>query len=148
MKIARGTLLLVVDGSQMMVLRNDGDTVEPDLTVIEERHAESEKNSEIMADAPGLAFSSTGFGRDTKSRADPHQEAEDRFVAEAAEAFAGHAADQKGDLIIAAPPAALGVIRRKYNAAVKDRLTGEIAKDFANHPVDEIARLVMAYEPG
>ncbi|MXP48272.1 Host attachment protein [Altererythrobacter luteolus] len=147
MKIARGTLLLVVDGSQMMVLRNDGDTVEPELTVIEERRAESEKNADIMADAPGLGFSSAGFGRDTKSRADPHQEAEDRFVIKAAEAFAGHAADQKGDLIIAAPPAALGVLRRKYDAAVKDRLAGEIAKDFANHPVDEIARLVIAYEP-
>lgn len=37
MKLAHGTILLIVDGAQMMLLRNDGDTIDPDLAVLENR---------------------------------------------------------------------------------------------------------------
>ncbi|WP_114520880.1 host attachment family protein [Altererythrobacter sp. ZODW24] len=145
MKLARGTMLLIVDGSQMLLLRNDGDTVVPDLAVIAQRKVASSKNREILSDAPGIGFASGGHGRDTYDKADPHQENEDRFVADAAKALAQAAAENKGSLIVVAPPTALGVLRRHYDQTVKQRLIAEISKDFTNHPVDEVARLIMSH---
>ena len=86
-----------------------------------------------------------GEGRDTYEKADPHQENEDRFVAEAADLLTKVVEVERGGVIVVAPPAALGVLRKHYDPALKKRLIGEIAKEFTNHPVDEIARLTMAY---
>ena len=145
MKLAHGTILLVVDGSQMMVLRNQGDTVAPDLVVVKHNAIETPKNSDIQADAPGVGFPRMGQGRDTYDKADPRRLNEDHFVAQAASALARLAKTHKGDLIVVAPPPALGVLRRHYDPSVKQRMIAEIPKDFSNHPVQEIARLIMAY---
>jgi protein required for attachment to host cells len=45
-------------------------------------------------------------------------------------------------LIVVAPPAALGEMRKHYHKEVQSRLVGEIAKDLANHPVPEIEKII------
>lgn len=45
-------------------------------------------------------------------------------------------------LIVVAPPAALGEMRKHYHKEVQNRLVGEIAKDLSNHPVPEIERII------
>ena len=145
MKIAHGTNLLVVDGTQMLILRNDGDTRNPDLVVLHNQAIANPSNRDLLADAPGVGFASGGFGRDTKDKADPHQENEDRFVADAAAAFVQMPEAQNGSVIVIAPPRALGVLRKHFNPAVKSRVIAEIAKDLTNHPVEEIARLIMQH---
>lgn len=147
MKMKNGTILMVADGSRMLLLRNEGDTVYPDLKVIEHRAFENPSNREILSDAPGVGFSSVTSGRDTYDKADPHQENEDRFAANAATVLASAVDKMDGDLIVVAPPDTLGVMRRHYSRTVKSRLLGEIAKDLTKHPVPEIARLVAAHLP-
>ncbi len=144
MKLARDTIVLVLDGSQFMLLRNEGDTIKPELAVIENHKTDSLSNRDLLADAPGVGFSRMGHGRDTYDKADPHQESEDRFAAEAAEVLARAMAAERGDLIVAASARALGVLRKHYDPAVKKRLIAEIAKDLTNHPVDEITKVIMA----
>lgn len=145
MKLAQGTILLVVDGAQMMLLRNDGDTIDPDLAVLENREVENPNNRDLLTDAPSIGYARAGYGRDTHDNADPHQENEDRFVAQAADSLTKTISGQRGDVIVIAPPSALGVLRKNYNTEVKMRLIAEIPKDYTNHPVAEIARLVMAH---
>ena len=144
MKLAHGTILFVVDGEKMLILRNDGDTIHPDLAVIDSRKIENPSNRTLLSDAPGVGFASAGFGKDTYDKADPHQTNEDRFVAESTKALTRAISEQEGDLIVVAPPTALGVLRKHYNLAVKKRVIAEVAKDFTNHPVDQIARIIMA----
>lgn len=146
MKLKSGTLVMVADGSRMLLLRNEGDVAKPDLRVIEHRAFQNPSNREILSDAPGVGHASLVPGRATLDEADPHQENEDRFAADAAAALATAAGEHEGEVIIVAPPDTLGVLRRHYGRGVKARLTAEIAKDLTKHPVPEITRLVMAYE--
>lgn len=144
MRIATGTLVLVADGSKMLLLRNDGDAVYPELNVIEHRTIGNPPNREQMSDAPGISFSSMGTERDTYEEADPHQQREDRFAAEAAAALSKTVKVNEGDVIVVAPPDTLGVLRRHYDGATTARLIVEIDKDLTGHPVPEITRLLMA----
>lgn len=144
MKIGAGTIVLVADGAKMLLLRNIGDAVYPELDVIAHRTIDNPPNREQMSDAPGLSFSSMGTGRSTYQEGNPHQEKEDRFAAEAAAALTKAVKEDEGDVIVVAPPNTLGVLRHHYDRVTTQRLITEIDKDLAGHPVPEITRLILA----
>lgn len=144
MRLPHDIVILVADGSRMLLLKNDGDPVCPDLRVIGHRQMENPSNRELLSDAPGLGFASGYPGRDTFSKSDPHQANEDRFLAGAAEALA-EVADSASGLIVVAPPDALGELRRHYDARVRKALVAEIDRDLVKHPVDEITRLLSVH---
>lgn len=144
MRLEPGMIMLVADGSRMLLLRNEGDEVYPDLRVIMHRGFDNLPNRDLMTDAPGVGHASGYRGRATFAEADPHQANEDRFVAEAATALGKMAQENHGNLVVVAPRHALGVLRRHYDRTVKARLVAEIAKDLTKHPVDEITRLIVA----
>ncbi len=146
MRLKTGTMVMVADGSRFLLLRNDGDALHPELRVIEHRSFENPANRELLSDAPGVSFSAISPGRDTFDKTDPHQENENRFAADAAKALAAAAQSMDGELIVAAPPDTLGVMRRHYDRKIKARLLAEIDKDFTKHPVGEITRLILAHE--
>jgi protein required for attachment to host cells len=142
MRLRARTMVLVADGSRMLLLRNNGDAKYPELHVIAHRKIVNPPNHEQMSDAPGVAFSSAGFGRSAYPADDPHQEAEDRFAMEAAAELAKCCAEGDGDVIVVAPSDTLGTLRRHYSPLVKSRLVAEIDKDLTKHPVPEITRLI------
>lgn len=144
MKITAGTIVLVADGAKMLLLRNIGDAVYPELDVIAHRTLDNPPNREQMSDAPGLSFSSMGTGRSAYQEANPHQEREDRFAEEAAIALATAVKEDEGDIIVVAPPDTLGILRHHYDRATTERLVTEIDKDLTGHPVPEITRLILA----
>ena len=146
MRLVKGALVLVVDGGRVLVMRNAGDALDPALEVVEHRTHPNPANRDWLADAPGLAFSTGHPGRSTTGKADPHQASEDRFFEEALVAAGELAQREAADLIVVAPPRALGILRAGYTPALRARLVAEIGKDLAKHPVDEIARLLNAYE--
>lgn len=145
MKLRHETIVLVADGSRMLLLRNQGDAVYPDLRVIEHRERENPANRKLRSDAPGVAHSMGHPGRSTMDDGDPHQDSEDRFIAEAADALARVAAEGHNGIVVVAPPAALGALRRHYHPVLADRLIAEIDKDLTRHPVDAIADLLVAH---
>lgn len=146
MRLKSGTIVMVADGSRMLLLRNEGDALHPELKVIEHRSFENPSNREILSDAPGTGHYRLDPGRSTFDEADPHQENEDRFAADSAKVLTIAAGEHSGELIVVAPPDTLGVLRRHYDRNVKARLTAEIAKDFTKHSVQEITRLVEAHQ--
>lgn len=147
MKIASGTLVLVVDGAKLLLLRNEGSAASPDLKVLEHRVIDNPPNREQRADAPGLSYSSAGPLRSTYQEADIHQQREDRFAVEAAGALADLAGREDGGIIVIAPPSTLSTLRRHYDRATQGRLLAEMDKDLTGHPVAHIAELVAAWEP-
>ena len=88
MRIAYGTILLVTDGSRMLVMRNEGDALYPELSAIAHREIDNPPNREQPTDAPGVSFSSMDGTRSSAQQADIHQLRDDRFAIEAAEALA------------------------------------------------------------
>lgn len=142
MKIAYGTILLVTDGSKMLVMRNEGDALYPELSVIKHREIDNPPNRQQLTDAPGVSVSSVGSIRNSYQQADTHQLRENHFAVEAAAALAEAAAGHDVDIIVIAPPATLHVLRDHYTPAVEKRLIAEVDKDLVKHPSAEIVRLL------
>lgn len=143
MGIAKDTLVLVTDGRKMLFLRNEGDSEYMNLTV--ERHAEREDapDRELSTDAPGSVFQSGTAGRASYQETDFHQLEEDRWVHDAADRVNARALRQDFEqLVIIAPPKALGELRKKLHKETEKRTILEIDKEMTNQPLEEIEKLI------
>lgn len=146
MILPSGTIILVADGARMLLLRNAGDAIDPDLQVIEHRQCQSLSSRELASDAPGVNLSSGGKARHGYDKGDPHDSEEVHFLHSAANALDKVIDDDTKPVIIAAPPRALAILRRAYSASVKNLLSTELDKDFTHLPVNEIAQRLAALE--
>jgi protein required for attachment to host cells len=140
MRIPHDACILVADGRKMLFFRNEGDADAPSLIVEDQKLQANPADRHQKTDAAGQASSTTGG---TMGEVDFHQQAEDRFAAEAAEILRKRAlANDFESLIIVAPPKTLGEMRKHYHKAVSDKLAGELDKDLTGHPVDQIEKLL------
>lgn len=147
MQIPHDAFIVVADGRKMLFFRNEGDEAHPNLEIERKRQQDNPPDGDQKSDAPGRAFSSVGAARSAMEETDFHQLEEDRFAAETAELLRKRALNNDFDkLIIVAPPATLGELRKHYHKEVENRLIGEIAKDLTGHPVPEIERIIVAEE--
>lgn len=144
MILPHDTLVLLADGAHLLVLRNRGDAVTPDLEVIAHRKASAPANRDLVTDAPGTSFSSASPRRSSYDQTDAHQGKEERFLIEAADALAEVASERRGGIIVAAPPSALGILRRSYSDDTRTRLIAEFDKDLTALPVDDVTRWLLA----
>ena len=143
MKIAADMWIAVVDGSKGLVLVNDGNAVEPKLSVRRVYGLDNPPTHEQGRDQPPRAYDAGGTHRSAMEAPDLHQKAEDRFVQEFVrelEVDAEAGAFEK--LVIVAPPVALGELRRHVGPALAKRIVKEIAADYVKMPVPEIAKAV------
>jgi protein required for attachment to host cells len=142
MQIDHDAVVLVADGRKMLFFRNAGDEAYPKLETEAVRHQDNPAHLDQASDKAGQS-SSTGTISGTMGENDFHVLEEQRFAAEAADLLKRRAlANEYGKLIIVAPPAALGEMRKHYHKEVERRLIGELAKDLTNHPVPEIERII------
>ena len=145
MQIPNGTFVVVADGRKMLFFRNEGDADYPQLELDRKRRQDNPPNREIKTDEAGRVHASAGTARSKMGETDFHQLEEDRFAAETADLLYRRAHD--GDyekLVVIAPPATLGELRRHYHKEVEQRLLGEIGKDLTKHPVEEIEKIILA----
>lgn len=146
MKIAHQALVMVVDGGKMLLFRNTGDDVHPNLEVEEAIAQINPADRDQGTDRPGRTSSSAGGsgGRSAMDETDFHQQAEDRFASDAAKMLNRQAsAGDYEKLIIVAPPKMLGEMRQYYEKPLQDRLVGEISKTLTGHPVAEIEQIIL-----
>ena len=145
MRIDHDALVMVVDGGKMLLFRNEGDADYPNLRVEQAIENANPKDLEQRTDAPGRAFASVGGARSAMGETDFHDQQEDRFAADAVDLLNRRAvANEYERLIIVAPPAMLGEMRKHYNKALGARLVGEIAKDLTGHHPPDIERAISA----
>ena len=146
-KPAHGTLTWVVaaDGERALFFRNEGidRKLEPIPELIE-RHRLPDTH-EMMSDRAGHRSggpASAGSGA-TVPRNDPHEFAEKRFVERLARELNQAALAKQFDrLIIAAPPRALGNIRKALSKQAAERIAAEYDKDFTKSPAPDLAEHV------
>ena len=103
---------------------------------------------ELISDAPGRSFDSTGSGRHAmEPNTGVKEEQRRRFVKEMTDRL--QAAYLKGDftqLVLLAAPAVLGVIRKSLTADLKKIVIKEIPKDVIGQDVGKIqSQLVRAF---
>lgn len=142
MWIDHDAMVLVADGRKMLLFRNRGDRLSPNLEAETVKVQENGYDRDQSSDLSGRAPSIIG-GQATMGKTDYHEQEETRFAIEATDLLRRRAlANEFEKLIIVAPPTALGEMRKHYHKEVQSRLVGEIPKDLANHPVPEIERII------
>lgn len=149
MKIENGTVLMVLDGTKMLLFRNDGDAKYPVLTTLAHENSANPPSSRQGTDAPGRTHSSMGDGRSSSyGETDWHQQSEDHFARHAAEVLEQAASRLKDEgVVVIAAPRTLGEMRKHYGRETGRRLLGEISKDLAGQMTDRIIEVIVAHSP-
>lgn len=144
LKVGSGAWIVVCDGNKALILENSGDKQYPDLRTREVFEQNNPKTSEQGTDRPGRSHSSAGPGRSAVGQTDWHDQAELKFLKQLAEKIhlAVHGGETK-ELVIVAPPRALGMIRENYTPAIKQALREEIDKDLVKMPLDQIEKNLL-----
>ncbi len=139
--IAAGEWLVVCDARKMLFLSNGGTRERPSFSVEAEAKRSDRRDRELATDRPGRLDAPADGPRSAVEQTSFHDLEEDAFMAEVAERIAAAVNGGKlRSLVVAAPPRALGVLRRHYSEPVRKLLRAEIDSDFANMPVAEIER--------
>jgi protein required for attachment to host cells len=146
MQLAHNSFVVVADGRKMLLLRNEGDAVHPNLEVVDVDIQDNPADRDQSSDRPGRSFQSSGPGhRSAFEETDFHQLEEDRFAAATADILKRRAL--RGDfekLVVVAPPPTLGELRKHYHKSVLERISGELAKDLTGHPIKSIETIIVA----
>jgi len=144
-KIKQGDWVVVCDGAKALVLENVGDEKFLNLKTKQVFEQPDLATREVGTDQPGRAFASVGNVRSAMDQTDWHEQSEKVFLEQLA-ARLDHAVKDGAirNLILIAPPRALGVLRRSYSHDLKNVLRAEVDKDLVKLPVHEIERHLAA----
>jgi protein required for attachment to host cells len=143
MKIKSRQWVVVADGSRGLVLVNEGTALEPKLHVTRTYGQDNPKTSDQGRDKPPRTFESTSPRRSAAETPDLHQRAEDQFVTGImAELAKDAAAGAFQEIVIAAPPVALGTMRKAATKELAARIVAWIDKDLTKEPVPAITAAV------
>lgn len=133
--------VLVCDGGKAILAENAGDAAAPNLEVRETFAHPDPPTREQGTDRPGRKFASVGDRRSATEPTDFHAQAEEDFLKEIA-IRVEHDIDEHhiANLVIVAPPRAIGVLRRAFSPQVKNVIRHEVEKDYVHMPMWEIER--------
>jgi protein required for attachment to host cells len=133
--------IVATDGGKALIMRNDGTAFEPQLTVLRKHDQDVPPTRDLGTDKPGRTHASVGPGRSAMEPTDFHQQAEDRLMAEVAAGLAEDLRQQKfSSLVVAAAPAALGVLRKAMSEELRKAVVAEVPKDFTKMDIPQLGR--------
>ncbi|MCM2474057.1 host attachment protein [Rhizobium sp. CG5] len=143
--IATKAWVIVCDGAKALFLQNVGTANAVNLSVVEQMSQPDEATRDLGTDRPGRAFQSEGSARSAMEETDWHEKAEADFLLAVAGRLA--ALVENGDIqdmVLIAPPKALGLLRPALGAGINNVLRAEIAKDYVKLPVADIEKHLAA----
>jgi protein required for attachment to host cells len=133
MLLPTGATVAVADGEKLILFHNTGHDGVPQLTLSPSAGVD---NDHAGAD-PGHHSSS--------ANPDHGQAAEDGFSVGVADLLNRRVlAGKIADLVVIAPPRALGELRKHYSEQLSQVLRGEIAKELTGHSVQDIEKAIEA----
>ncbi|MDH7794154.1 MULTISPECIES: host attachment family protein [unclassified Beijerinckia] len=134
--------LLVCDGAKALFLCNVGNALRPQLSVERELHGDTARNGELASDRPGRMSTPAG-PKSAMEPTDLQTLEEEAFVKNAVAEFEIHCRAHKvKQVIIAAPPKSLAIIRQIASKELMDRCVAQVAKDYVSHPMSDLVRLL------
>ncbi|MBB5751303.1 host attachment protein [Prosthecomicrobium pneumaticum] len=133
--------VVVCDGAKALAFRNEGDSELVNLWPVDVMLQPNLPARALGTDRPGRSFQSHGAARSALADVDRHEEAEEAFLAAVAEAVDKAVAEHSvRDLILVAPPRALGVLRKHLAPTTKAIISAEIGKDLVHLSTYEIQK--------
>ena len=143
MKLKTGLWVVVADGSRAIVLENQGTAANPALKVLRVYDQDNPRTHELGRDQSPRTVQSAGRRKSALETPDLHQVAEDRFI-EGIVVDLQHevASGALGQVVVVAPPVALGSFRKCANDHLSKRVVAWIDKDLTKMPVPVITEAV------
>jgi protein required for attachment to host cells len=136
--------VLICDGGKAILAENAGDAQAPNLQVRETFEHPDPPTHEQGTDKPGRKFSSASEARSTTEQTDFHTLAEEAFLKKIARRVERDIGDRHiENLIVVAPPKAIGVLRRVFPNAVRNVVRHEVEKDYVHMPMYEVERHLL-----
>lgn len=133
--------ILVCDGRKALLLQNVGDRVYPKLETRENFEHKVPPTHELGTQGPGRVINSAGGGHASVAQTDYHLQEEQRFLAHLAQHLDRYASEHKiKDLVLVAPPRALGMLREALPHHLRALVRAEVDKDYVSQPVYEIEK--------
>lgn len=131
--------IVATDGGRALILRNDGTTLQPRLTVLRKHDQNVPPTRDLGTDKPGRTHPGIGPGRASIEPTDLHQQAEDRLMKEVAAGLAEDLREGKfSTLIVAAAPTSLGTLRKAMSDELRKVVAAEVAKNFTGMDVGKL----------
>lgn len=131
--------IVATDGGRALIMRNDGTTAEPRLTMLRKHDQDVPPTRDLGTDKPGRTHARIGPGRAAIEPTDLHQQAEDRLMADVAAALLSDLQQQNFEsLVIAAAPTALGALRKAMHDELRKTVVAEVPKDFTKLPLPQL----------
>lgn len=144
-KVPWKSWVVVCDGAKALILQNAGDAEILNLQVQETFGHPDEADRDLGADKPGRSHQPDGIGGSAVEETSWHDQAEEDFLKEVAAKVDGLVHDKSArQIILIAPPKALGTLRPNLSADAQAVITAEVPKDLTNLPVDQIERHLAA----
>lgn len=139
-RIPSDALVLVGDGRKALFLRNRGSAAQPRLETERVLEQDNPATRDQGADRPGRRADNASHVS-AMSETDWHQLGEQRFAAEVAETlYRARHAGRYHKLVVIAPPATLGVLRKTWHKEVAESLIAECPKDLTGQDLGSIER--------
>jgi len=137
--LPRGAWIVVADGQRALFLHNDGDEVYPNLRTAQVIAHENPPTHEQGADRPGRYADTPDAHRSAYEETDWHRIEEEKFLGRVADLLKeGVNAGRYEKIVLVAPPAALGVLRKALDRQVSGHIIAEVGKDLTKQPVSDI----------
>lgn len=144
-KLKTGDWVVVCDGRKALVFENVGDAKFPSLKIVETREQFDPPTREQGADHPGRVHEALGMSRSSVAQTDWHDQAERDFLRRLSVYLdAAVGAGRPKQLVVVAPPRALGMLRESYTPRLRRAVKVEIDRDLVYAPVHEIERRFVA----
>lgn len=141
LQIPRDGCVLVGDGHKVLLLRNQGDEVHPNLQVEQELKAPDNPRTRLQGSDRPPRMVTTASQRSAIEQTDWHDVAEVQFAKDAVSALEEVCSHRQVEgIVIVAPPRMLATIRQAMPDAIGKRVIAEIDKDLTKIPVYEIER--------
>jgi len=133
--------VLICDGAKAILAENAGDALAPNLEVRETFEHPDPPTHEQGTDRPGRKFASVGDMRSATEPTDFHTQGEEEFLRQIASRVEHEIGERRiADLVVVAPPRAIGVLRRAFSPRVKSVVQHEVEKDYVHMPIWEVER--------
>jgi protein required for attachment to host cells len=144
MIISRQAWIVVADGGRANIYKNVGEIGEIKLTLVRSNNQHTEHTHELGRDRPGRLNDNSGFSKSALESTDIHQVEEDKFLRAVVDHLAQDVQNgQCKEIVLIAPPHALGELRKQLPANVAKLVVSEIGKDYTHMAINELQKTLM-----
>jgi protein required for attachment to host cells len=134
-----GGWVLVCDGAKALIFSNSGSAMKPHLELVDVAVQKLAMAHDLGTDRPGRVYQSVGSARSANEETDWHEVGETDFLNATVQTLDALVAEHHvKNLVIVAPPKALGILRTRLTPALKAILTAELGKDLVGHTTHDI----------